>query len=138
MPAWFKTTLMAGKNRGICHSCRHVGHMLSECPKKIRCPNCVAGYIKWMEVEKNNEHKGLPFHCCTRDCKYFKWCKNEPNDKCPLHDHGETSGITNGGEPVDDLSRMLKTLVNLTDEKDLEISLNIKMCTGKRVLDDFI
>lgn len=109
--------------------------MLPECPKKRRCPNCGEGYIKWMEVEKNNEHKGLLFHCCTRDCKYFKWCKNGLDEKCPLHDGGASSGITNGGEPVDDLSSMLKTLAKLTDEKDLEISLNIKMCKGKKVVE---
>lgn len=83
--------------------------MLLECPKKRRFSNCGTGYVKWIEVEKNNEHKGLLFHCCIRDCKYFKRCKNDPDEKCPLHGDGESSSITNGGEPVDDLSRMLIT-----------------------------
>lgn len=124
---------MTSKSRGICHYCRKARHMLSECPKKRRCPNCGTSFVKCMDVENNNEHEGLLLYCCTRNCKHFKWCKNFPDKKWQWHDDCESSGITNGGEPVEDFSHMLKTLAKLTEEKDLEISLNINMRKGKRV-----
>lgn len=96
---------------GICHCYRQRGHMLSECSRKRRYSNCGEGFVKWMEVEKK-DHKGL-FHYCTRDCRYFKRCNKSLDKECPLHDNGESSGSTNGGEHVDDLSHMLKTLAAL-------------------------
>lgn len=128
-----QNSTMAGRNKGICHSCRRPGHMLSDCPGKRRCPNCGQGYVKWMEVEKLTDNKGRLFHCCTRDvCRFFDWNKSPPDVAYPLQDEGQSSGITNGSESIDDLSRMLETCANIADKKDIEISVNIiKMRKGK-------
>ncbi|CAA2968809.1 Hypothetical predicted protein [Olea europaea subsp. europaea] len=124
---------MASKNREICHCCRQRGHTLLECPTKRRCPNCGDGFVNRMEVEKNNDHKELLFHCCTCDCRYFKWCNKFPKEKCLLHDDGESSCITTPSDEADTLSHMLKTLAMLSKEKDLEISIQINMRKGKQV-----
>lgn len=75
----------------------------------------------------------LLFQYSTCDCRYFKWCKKFPYEECPLHDDGESIGITNGGEHEDDLSHMLKMLAKLSKENDLEISLQINIRKRKQV-----
>ncbi|KAL2510673.1 Zinc finger protein [Abeliophyllum distichum] len=125
---------MIGKNRGICHSCRQPGHYLLECPRKRRCPVCGEGFVKWMEVEKKTVNIGKLFFCCSSDCGFFKWSDVAPKKEIVMYE-GESSCICSAKSTpkndVEDFSRMFKSLARISEEKNVEISLNLTIRKGK-------
>lgn len=52
-----------------------------------------------------------------------------------MHFEGESSGITRciclGNDPMEDLSRMLKNVADISEPEDMEITLNITIWKGK-------
>ncbi|KAL2519241.1 Zinc finger protein [Abeliophyllum distichum] len=125
---------MLGKNKGVCHSCRQCGHYLPSCPKKKRCPVCGEGFVKLMEVEKKSANRGRLFFCCTNNCGYFKW-SDDVGEGSGDYDVGESSAISSGRnaakDEIEDLSRIFKTLARISEEKDVEISVNVTIRKGK-------
>ncbi|KAL2543985.1 uncharacterized protein Fot_13218 [Forsythia ovata] len=124
---------MLGKNKGICHGCRQPGHYLPSCPKKQRCPLCNTGFVKCMEVEKKSLNQGRLFFCCSSNCGYFKW-SDDKQVNC-AYDVGEASGVSSGTNAakneVEDLSRILKLFARISEEEDVEISVNVTIRKGK-------
>ncbi|KAL2521963.1 uncharacterized protein Fot_25886 [Forsythia ovata] len=123
---------MIGKNKGICHSCRRIGHYLSTCPKKQRCPVCVNGFMKWMEVEKKSANIGRLFFYCSSNCGYFKWSDDNLNS---AYDVGESSCVTSGSstskDEIEELSRIFKIFAQITERQDVEISVNVTFRKSK-------
>ncbi|KAL2489786.1 DNA-directed RNA polymerase 1B [Forsythia ovata] len=125
---------MIGKNKRICHSCRRLGHYLLECPRKQRCPVCIEGFVKWMEVEKKTVNIGKLFFYCNSDYRFFKWSNVAPKKKIVMYE-GESSCICSAKfvpkDDVEDISRMFKSLARIFEEKKVEISLNLTIHKGK-------
>lgn len=103
-------------------------------PEKEKVPICGLGFIKWMDIEK----KQWPSIVVLATVGTSSDVTNPLTKKCPLYDEGESSGITNGGEQVYDLSQMLKMLAKLSEEKDLKLSLKINIRKGKWVSENEI
>lgn len=120
---------MKGRYAGICHSCRSNEHFFIECKRKRRCPWCAHGFQKCFEVERQTPNKGRLFNTCSSNCGFFEWVEQ-----------GESSGESTTAnvalnavatEEVEDLSSMSNTLARISDERDLEINLNITFRKGK-------
>lgn len=76
-----------------------------------------------MEVEKKAKNIGRLFLYCTRDCGYFKWFHDSlSSQETPLQFDGESSVKSKTKDPVEDFSSILKTVVQLKEEEQLEIS----------------
>ncbi|KAL2458623.1 DNA-directed RNA polymerase 1B [Forsythia ovata] len=120
-------------NEGICYGCRKAGHLLEECKQKRRCPRCGKGYMKWMQVVKVLKTKGRLFFCCSEDkCTYFTWDNDQPSGgliEGPSSSIGLDKSV--GKEKNEDLSSMFKMLANISEEKDVEISLNLTIRKGR-------
>ncbi|KAL2550658.1 uncharacterized protein Fot_12188 [Forsythia ovata] len=125
---------MIGKNKRICHSCRRPGHYLLECPRKQRCPVCSEGFVKWMEVEKKTVNIEKLFFCCSSDCGFFKWSDVAPKKEIVMYE-GESSCICLAKsvhkDDVEDILRMFNSLARISEEKNVEISLNLTIRKGK-------
>ncbi|KAL2518198.1 Zinc finger protein [Abeliophyllum distichum] len=125
---------MTGKNKGICHSCRQPGHYLLESPRKQRRPVCSEGFVKWMEVEKKMVNIGKLFFCCSSDCGFFKWSDVALKKEIVMYE-GESSCICSAKsvpkDDVEDISCMFKSLARISEEKNVEISLNLTIHKGK-------
>lgn len=91
------------------------------------------GIEKCMEVEKNTKSIGRLFFCCTRDCGHFKWeNKVESSGESPCG----SKCTYNDKQPCQNLSCMFTTFAQITEQKDVEISINITMRKGKGVTED--
>lgn len=114
---------MPGKNSGVCHGCRSVGHFFSDCPIKRRCPLCAHGFQKFFEVEKDTVNKSKFFKCCSVKCGFWDWRKDgEVN--------GESSGIRPkplADEEVEDMSRKFQSQVQLNNEEELLITVTVNV-----------
>ena len=115
------------KNYGICHSCKQSGHWLDDCPKKRRCPNCGQGFVRWLEVEKMSPNRGRLFFSCDNKCGYFKWDEGESSGSDKSSNSSDKSG---NKVDTEDLARLLKMCAQISDEDDVEISLNITIRKG--------
>ncbi|KAL2517282.1 Zinc finger protein [Abeliophyllum distichum] len=124
---------MLGKNKRICHGSRRPEHYLQACPKNQRCPLCGEGFVKWMEVKKKSANLGRLLFCCSSNCGYFKW-SNDNQSSC-AYVVGESSGVSSGTSAVkhevEDLSRILKIFARISEEEDVEISVNVAIRKGQ-------
>ncbi|KAL2552910.1 DNA-directed RNA polymerase 1B [Forsythia ovata] len=111
--------VMSGSNEGICYGCRKSGHLLEDCKQKRRCPRCGKGYVKWMQVMKE-------------ECTYFKWDNGKSSGG---FDEGQSSSVgldkSMGKEINEELTSMFKLLASISKEKDVEISLNLTIRKGQ-------
>ncbi|CAA2994610.1 Glycerol-3-phosphate dehydrogenase [NAD(+)] GPDHC1, cytosolic [Olea europaea subsp. europaea] len=120
---------MKGRNAGTCHSCRSDGHYFNECPRRRRCPRCAHGFQKCFEVERQTCNNGRLFNTCSNKCGFFEWVE--------LGEFSRESSTINealnvaANEKVEDLPKMFETLARISDERDLEINLNITFRKGK-------
>ncbi|KAL2551401.1 DNA-directed RNA polymerase 1B [Forsythia ovata] len=124
---------MSGSNKGICYGCRKSSHLLEDCKQKRRCPRCEKGYVKWMQVVKVLKTKGRLFLCCSEEeCTYFKWDNGKPSGGFV---DGQSSNVgldkSVGKEINEDLPNMFKLLASISEEKDVEISLNLTIRKGQ-------
>ncbi|KAL2500295.1 DNA-directed RNA polymerase 1B [Forsythia ovata] len=111
-------------NKGICYGCRKTGHSLEECKQKRRRPRCGKGYIKWMQVVKVLKTKGRLFSAA--------WDNDQPSGgliEGPSSSIGLDKSVDK--EKNEDLSSMFKMLANISEEKDVEISLNLTVRKGR-------
>ncbi|KAL2552395.1 uncharacterized protein Fot_06014 [Forsythia ovata] len=115
------TLRMIGKNKRICHSCRRLGHYLQKCPRKQRCPVCDEGFVKWMEVEKKTVNIGNGV--MLRRKKEIVMYEGESSCIC--------SAKSAPKDELEDFSRVFKSLARISEEEDVEISLNLTIHKGK-------
>ncbi|CAA3013984.1 Hypothetical predicted protein [Olea europaea subsp. europaea] len=115
---------MAGKNSGVCHSCRGRGHFFVECPIKVRCPLCKHGYQKCFEVEKKTCNKRRLFKCCSEKCGFWDWYEEgQARGECSSISATSTNPAVM--EAVEDMTRTFQSQVRLNDDEELHISVNV-------------
>ncbi|KAL2531795.1 DNA-directed RNA polymerase 1B [Abeliophyllum distichum] len=125
---------MSGSNEGICFGCRKSGHLLGGLQAKTTMPTMwEREYVKWMQVVKVLKTKGRLFFCCSEDeCTYFKWDNGQPS-RGFVEGQSSSVGLDKpmGKEINEDLPSMFKLLASLSEEKDVEISLNLTIRKGQ-------
>ncbi|KAL2543099.1 Uncharacterized protein Adt_04077 [Abeliophyllum distichum] len=69
--------------------------------------------------------------CCSSKYGYFKWSEGQ---SIGMYDEGESSGVSLdksvAKDKIEDLSRIIKVFARISEEEDVEISLNITIRWG--------
>ncbi|KAL2533137.1 Zinc finger protein [Abeliophyllum distichum] len=96
-------------------------------------PTMWEGIYQMMQVVKVLQTKRRLFFCCSDDeCTYFKWDNGLPSGRFV---EGQSSGVgldkSVAKEINEDLTSIFKMLANLSEKKDVEISLNLTIRKGQ-------
>ncbi|KAL2524179.1 Zinc finger protein [Abeliophyllum distichum] len=87
-----------------------------------------------MEVEKKSANIGMLFFFCSSNCGYFKW-SNDIGESSGDYDVSESSGILSDRntvkDEIEDLSLIFKILAPISEQEDVEISVNVTICKDK-------
>ncbi|KAL2460131.1 Zinc finger protein [Abeliophyllum distichum] len=93
-----------------------------------------------MEVEKRMVNLWRLFFCCTSSCDYFNWSDVSPIQKSVRYE-SDSSGVSSAASVDDhvqteDLSLIFKMFARISEEEDVEISLNVTIRKEKDIAEE--